>query len=235
MATENDFLPFATGVGANVLSESAYVGLGTLNSGFASGIASSAAANKVWRQSSLWAYFMAQFVVNETGQPALDNGDIVTPLTNLVAAIGAAAKAAVSAQIPQQTTLTSGSGTYTTPVGAISLEIEMVGGGSGGGGSGGTAGVGTAGTATTFGTALLTANGNPATPANTTAAYPTAATAVGGNISISGALGGGPSTLNEGGTNGLGQVSYGASTLLGIRRRTRNKYLWYRKYSSLCS
>jgi hypothetical protein len=57
------------------------------------------------------------------------------------------------------TTLTSVSGTYTTPVGATLLRIKMVGGGGGGAGSGQSGmGVATAGSATTFGT-LLTANG----------------------------------------------------------------------------
>jgi hypothetical protein len=64
---------------------------------------------------------------------------------------------------PQVTTLTSGSGTYTTPTNALYITVKMVGGGGGGGGSGsgnGTPSVkgGTGGT-TTFGTSLLTCNG----------------------------------------------------------------------------
>ena len=67
---------------------------------------------------------------------------------------------------PQLTYLTSGSGTYTTPVGALYLEVEMRGGGSGGAGSGGfasgsettpAAGDSAAGGDTTFGS--LVANG----------------------------------------------------------------------------
>lgn len=62
--------------------------------------------------------------------------------------------------IPQITTYTSGSGTYTTPTGAKYLVVEMVGAGGGGGGSG-TSGGGTGGTGgtTTFGTSLLTCVG----------------------------------------------------------------------------
>jgi hypothetical protein len=64
---------------------------------------------------------------------------------------------------PQVNTLTSGSGTYTTPTNALYITVKMVGGGGGGGGSGsgnGTPSVkgGTGGT-TTFGTSLLTCNG----------------------------------------------------------------------------
>ena len=60
---------------------------------------------------------------------------------------------------PTVTVYTSGSGTYTTPAGAVYLKIRMVGGGGGGGAgtSGGAAS--TAGGNTTFGTSLLVANG----------------------------------------------------------------------------
>ena len=54
---------------------------------------------------------------------------------------------------------TSGSGTYTTPAGALYLKVRMTGGGGGGGGSGLTGGTGGTGGNSTFGTSLLTANG----------------------------------------------------------------------------
>ena len=57
-----------------------------------------------------------------------------------------------------QTFLTSGSGTYYTPAGAVQLKIRMVGGGGGGGG-GNFGTVGSNGNSTTFGTSLLTATG----------------------------------------------------------------------------
>ena len=61
----------------------------------------------------------------------------------------------------------SGSGTYTTPLGVLYIEIEMVGGGGGGGGSCSGLGCdvitpGTAGGATNFGIGLLTASGGGA-------------------------------------------------------------------------
>jgi hypothetical protein len=64
---------------------------------------------------------------------------------------------------PTITKLTSGSGTYTTPAGALYLRVRQVGGGGGGAGSGTIAannhGSGGNGGATTFGTSLLTTNG----------------------------------------------------------------------------
>lgn len=62
--------------------------------------------------------------------------------------------------LPTQTVLTTGSGTYNTPVGCTRLKIRMVGGGGGGIGSGSVAGTSPgAGGNTTFGSSLLTANG----------------------------------------------------------------------------
>jgi hypothetical protein len=64
---------------------------------------------------------------------------------------------------PTITKLTSGSGTYTTPAGTLYLKVRQVGGGGGGAGSAtiatGNHGSGGNGGNTTFGTALLTANG----------------------------------------------------------------------------
>jgi hypothetical protein len=88
MAIENDFLPFAIGSSANVISQSAYVAdTADLQEGFQSGIANSAKMNKVWRQSSIMASMLAQFIVNSTGQPAIDDGTTATLLANFTNAI----------------------------------------------------------------------------------------------------------------------------------------------------
>jgi hypothetical protein len=77
MAAENDFLPFAVGPSANVLTQAQYAALTTLvQSGVVSGIAQSAAANKTWRQSSLIAAAVAQLVADVTGLPMVDNGQV---------------------------------------------------------------------------------------------------------------------------------------------------------------
>lgn len=72
--------------------------------------------------------------------------------------------------VPTHQTLTSGSGTYTTPANVKWLKIRMVGGGGGGAGSGtvagNNAGVGGTGGSTTFGTTLIVANGGNGGSAN---------------------------------------------------------------------
>jgi len=87
MAGVNDFLAFGTGVGANVLPQASYAALAARAAGFNAGTAQSVQLNKVWRQASAVAAAMGQIVV--TRRPdldALDNGDITTLATNLLAA-----------------------------------------------------------------------------------------------------------------------------------------------------
>lgn len=84
----NDFLPFAGGSSANVLSQPDYAALtAILQNGFSSGVAQSAQVNKVLRQSSVMAAVIGQFIVSKTGQDAKDDGATATLLSQLAAAI----------------------------------------------------------------------------------------------------------------------------------------------------
>lgn len=83
---KNDFKPFATGAGANVMPQADWEALIALSTGFQSGKASSAQMNKAFRQGSTIAAMMGQFIAN-SGADALDNGDIATMVTNLTAAM----------------------------------------------------------------------------------------------------------------------------------------------------
>lgn len=94
MAT-NDFLPFAVGGSANVLSQSAYAALSALPTGYGAGIAQSAALNKTWRQSSIMAAVLAQFIANQTGVNSVDDGTTATLLANLLAAVKSSSNAVV--------------------------------------------------------------------------------------------------------------------------------------------
>jgi hypothetical protein len=72
----NDFLPFATGAGANVENQASYASDPSTSAGFSAGIAQSQKLNKVWRQASFISAAMAQIVVNELGVDVLDDGDL---------------------------------------------------------------------------------------------------------------------------------------------------------------
>lgn len=125
MAT-NDFLPFAGGAGANALDQADYEALAALSAGFTSGVAPSAACNKVWRQSTIMAAVLAQLIVDNTGQNAVDDGTTATLLANL--------KAATTGRLINVQTFTA-SGTYTPTAGTKSVVVEVVGGGGAGGGT----------------------------------------------------------------------------------------------------
>ncbi|SEI99200.1 hypothetical protein SAMN04244579_02730 [Azotobacter beijerinckii] len=88
MAT-NQFKPFATASGANVLSQAEYEAIAALATGFQSGVASSAQLNKAWRQATTMAAVLGQLIVDETDLDALDDGNIATLKDRLKAAITA--------------------------------------------------------------------------------------------------------------------------------------------------
>lgn len=94
MAT-NDFLPFATGGSANVLTQAQWVAYTSLLNGFQSGVAQSNAVNKAIRQSSIMAAVLGQFIANTTGQNATDDGTTATLLANLIAAVKASSNTVV--------------------------------------------------------------------------------------------------------------------------------------------
>jgi Flp pilus assembly pilin Flp len=85
----NNFKAFAGDPAANVTTQAAYEALPVLIAkGFAAGTAQSNQLNKVWRQSSIMAAVLAQFIVDETGLDALDDGTTATLLTQLKTAVG---------------------------------------------------------------------------------------------------------------------------------------------------
>lgn len=89
----NDFLLFAGGSGANVLSQADYAALTSiLSNGFSSGVAQSAQVNKVLRQSSIMSAVLAQFIVANSGASAVDDGTTATLLQNLLTAVSVAAR-----------------------------------------------------------------------------------------------------------------------------------------------
>jgi len=85
----NDFLVFGGGAGANVMSQADWLALAQRASGFQSGVAQSAQLNKAWRQPSIMAAVLAQFISDRTGQDVLDDGTTATILTNLKASAAA--------------------------------------------------------------------------------------------------------------------------------------------------
>lgn len=84
---EMDFLPFATGGGANVLDQPSYAAAGWVGTGFQDGIAVTPYLNKVWRQSSFVSAAVAQYIQNQLGIAVVDDGNLANFVTNLTNAI----------------------------------------------------------------------------------------------------------------------------------------------------
>jgi len=150
MAT-NDFLPFAYAGGANVVSQATYAGLSVLSTGYQSGVATSAQLNKTWRQSSIMAAVLAQFISDNTGQNSVDDGTTSTLLANL--------KTATTGRLLNVQTFTA-SGTYTPSPGTTRILLKGQGAGGGGGGALATAAgqisVGIGGAAGSIGESFIT-------------------------------------------------------------------------------
>jgi len=100
----NEFLPFATGSGANVQTQAAYDANTDREDGNQPGIASSALNNKALRQGTFVASQVAQMLSDKTGTDTLDDGVENRFLSQL--------KASLLAYPPQVSSYTSGSGTH---------------------------------------------------------------------------------------------------------------------------
>jgi hypothetical protein len=74
----NNFLPFAGQSGANVVSQALYAASSYRASGFTSGISSSAAFNKAFRQGTIIAAAVAQTISDVVGVDVIDDGTTAT-------------------------------------------------------------------------------------------------------------------------------------------------------------
>ena len=83
----NQFVPFATGTGANVYSAAAFAGLPARATGVVNGIADGPTFNSAWRQGTSMSAMLGQFI-SAYGYDALDDGDIATLKAHFEAALG---------------------------------------------------------------------------------------------------------------------------------------------------
>lgn len=84
---KNDFKPFAIGEYSNVLSQEEYEALPAVGAGFNSGIAKSEQLNKVWRQSSVMAAVLGDFIGEQSGDDVIDDGNLARLKVSLTKAL----------------------------------------------------------------------------------------------------------------------------------------------------
>ncbi|MDC9593494.1 phage tail protein [Xenorhabdus sp. IM139775] len=101
---KNEFLPFGLADGANVLPNDEYGKLAARTNGFSSGVAKSQELNKVWRQASVIASVVAQFIAETTGRDALDDGNLAALQNGLLSAL----RETVSSNVPAASLNVSG-------------------------------------------------------------------------------------------------------------------------------
>ena len=78
MTNTNDFVPFGTGTGANVLAASAWAAMTNRQLGFQSGTAPSIQVNTAIRQAAFVAAMVAQFTADNGPSNVQDNGNLAT-------------------------------------------------------------------------------------------------------------------------------------------------------------
>lgn len=203
MAT-NDFLVVAPGPAPNVASQATYAADTIVTTGNVSGVAKSAIVNKAWRQSSIMASVLAQLIVDNTGQNAVDDGTISTLLANL--------KAGLAGRLLAVRPFTA-STTYTPTTGTRFIITEVQAGGGAGGGSAittsGQVSAGNGGSSGSYVRALI--------PSGFSGLSITVGTAGSGASAANGSAGGGSSfgTLVTS-PGGAGGIFNGAGTASGV-------------------
>ena len=86
----NNFLVFAGSNTANVETQAQYAADSALAAGFTAGVASSLKLNKVWRQSSVMSWVLAQYITDKSGLDSIDDLASSTPPATLLARFKAA-------------------------------------------------------------------------------------------------------------------------------------------------
>jgi hypothetical protein len=90
MAGTTDFLAYATGGGANVISQATYAAASYVTAGRGSGILPSNVYNKIARQGNFVAAGLAQYVANVLNINVADDGNLANFIANLTAALALA-------------------------------------------------------------------------------------------------------------------------------------------------
>jgi hypothetical protein len=121
MTAEIDYIPYATGGGAEVMSQANYIT--DAPDGVSDGLADPTFANKAWRQSSMFAAALANIISTQLGGiNVIDDGNLTTLITNLTAALETLGASGVGLGFNASTNLQIGAS-----VGSNQLTVSILG------------------------------------------------------------------------------------------------------------
>lgn len=93
MTLEVDYVPFATGGGANVYAPATYQALAVISTGVEPGLADPQLANTTWRLASMISAAIGNFIANQLNINVLDDGNLSNLISNFTAAVAVGAQA----------------------------------------------------------------------------------------------------------------------------------------------
>lgn len=93
MTLEVDYVPFATGGGANVYPPATYQALAVISTGVEPGLADPQLANTTWRLASMISAAIGNFIANQLNINVLDDGNLSNLISNFTAAVAVGAQA----------------------------------------------------------------------------------------------------------------------------------------------
>lgn len=97
--SEVDYVPFATGAGANVYLPATYQALAVVGTGVEPGLADPQLANTTWRLASMVTAAVATFISNVLGINVLDDGNLTNLVTNFTGAVSLGSSTSASRTI----------------------------------------------------------------------------------------------------------------------------------------
>ena len=121
-----DFIPFATGAGANVETQAAWVADTVVPTGFQSGITLSIQMNKALRQGTFGVAGLSNYMSQITGQSIADNGSIPDYLVQLWLAALMSESFVDSGSANTIVLATPGGLAFSAPVKGIKATVQVI-------------------------------------------------------------------------------------------------------------
>lgn len=121
-----DYVPFATGGGANVYSPATYQALAVIGTGVEPGLADPQLANTTWRLASMVSAALANFIANQLGISINDDGNLANLITNLTNAVSVGGQTTPSRTVTSSAALNINTTDYAVALARVAGLAAMV-------------------------------------------------------------------------------------------------------------